>query len=571
MNLKSKLPLAVLTAMVLTACVDDAYDLSDIDTNAELKVNNLVLPLQIDDITLSDIFDLKSNSRISIVDGEYVMMEDGEFTSESISIPEMHADAPEPDHTEKILELIIPDEQVGYHGEYLLKEDHSNFKYEVVNISEHVTSLTKVNAEISVDMTLEIKELDHTDHTRVEYRDLQVQMPKGLEIINCPGMYDPKTGLLFVETLPVTDNVVNLHMDIKSIDLVTAGLSLDSVAHTMIFEDSVSVTGGRIIVETDNIASLPQTVTLIKNCVFSEIDITSFSGSIHYPLEGIDIAPILLNDIPSVLNQEGTDIRVVNPQIYVSINNPLASYSIMAQTGITLSAHRPNAPVQNYTLDNGSFVIGYADGNLQQQFCLSPKLPEHYCSGFENAKHVAYTSLGNVLSGNGLPAYIGVALDNPCIPNQQVNDFKVGVDLGKASGKYKFFCPLALADGSVIVYSERVDGWNDEDVDALVISTLEVSTLITTQLPVGVKLVGYPIDVNGNKINNVSIEGADIPAGAEDLPVTIRITGEVRHLDGICFEAKATSGADKVSLKPSQDVELKNIKVKVSGSYIKEL
>ncbi|MDE5657722.1 MAG: hypothetical protein K2I25_01540 [Muribaculaceae bacterium] len=42
---------AALTTVALTGCVDDKYDLSDIDTTAGIKVNDLVVPVNIDAVT----------------------------------------------------------------------------------------------------------------------------------------------------------------------------------------------------------------------------------------------------------------------------------------------------------------------------------------------------------------------------------------------------------------------------------------------------------------------------------------------------------------------------------------
>lgn len=42
---------AVLTAVVTTGCVDDSYDLSDIDTTTRIEVKDLTIPVNIDAIT----------------------------------------------------------------------------------------------------------------------------------------------------------------------------------------------------------------------------------------------------------------------------------------------------------------------------------------------------------------------------------------------------------------------------------------------------------------------------------------------------------------------------------------
>lgn len=49
-------------AVTLQACVDDAYDLENINTEVEVKVNNLVVPINLDAITLSNAFDLEEEA-----------------------------------------------------------------------------------------------------------------------------------------------------------------------------------------------------------------------------------------------------------------------------------------------------------------------------------------------------------------------------------------------------------------------------------------------------------------------------------------------------------------------------
>ena len=66
----------LLLALSLTACIDDAYDLSDIDSTVGVKVNDLVVPLKLDAITLQNLFDIEENSQIKEINGEYAILED---------------------------------------------------------------------------------------------------------------------------------------------------------------------------------------------------------------------------------------------------------------------------------------------------------------------------------------------------------------------------------------------------------------------------------------------------------------------------------------------------------------
>lgn len=56
MNHFLRLSAGTLAAIALTACVDDKYDLSDIDTTVQVEVNDLTLPVNIDPFTMSSIF-----------------------------------------------------------------------------------------------------------------------------------------------------------------------------------------------------------------------------------------------------------------------------------------------------------------------------------------------------------------------------------------------------------------------------------------------------------------------------------------------------------------------------------
>ena len=59
---------APLAALALTGCIDDGYDLSNIDTSSELTFKDLILPVNIDDVELSDVVDLNDNSKIKVME-----------------------------------------------------------------------------------------------------------------------------------------------------------------------------------------------------------------------------------------------------------------------------------------------------------------------------------------------------------------------------------------------------------------------------------------------------------------------------------------------------------------------
>ena len=128
-----------------------------------------------------------------------------------------------------------------------------------------------------------------------------------------------------------------------------------------------------------------------------------------------------------------------------------------------------------------------------------------------------------------------------------------------------------MKDGSTIVYSDRKDGWNDEDVDAITITHLSLTCTVTNSCPVSAELRAYPIDKEGNRIPGVELKTLQpIAANSTDQNVVIEMTGTIKHLDGVIYEAVVNAGSSEEALSPNQTIVLKNIRATVSGYYEKK-
>lgn len=578
-----KLALPLLSAAVLTGCIDDKYDLSDIDTNAEVQVKDLVIPVNIDNITLRNIFDIEENGHIKVVDGKYVFTENGTFKSDEINIPEIFAASPYIAPTEMHLdatEALTAPQKIRKSGsdvlvEYEIRPEAAHFEYEMKDVSEFIVSIDNAKVDFNIDIKLSIEELNEFV-SGVDIKGLTIQLPKGLVAESEDGTYDSETGILNIGDTRTTGNELVINVEVDQINFTNSAASYDYATRLFHFEDDLAINSGTILVKQSDIvagsvADIPSTITFRSEYNLSDIHVVAFTGNIKYTLDGLNIDPIGLTDIPAVLNQEGTNIMLDNPQIYFGLNNPIAAYKLTAQAGMEITALRNNSPAKTFGLDNGYFVIECDKGDVDYNYCMSPYKPIEYYTGYENAEHVPFTSLGDVLSGNGLPQTLEVSFTNPMIPEQKVTNFLLGQDMGEVHGQYTLYAPLSFKGGSDVIYTERVDGWNDEDVDKIIIKTLEVSCIVDSELPLEVDFFCYPIDVNGNQINDVEVDGAIINAQAKDQHFVITITGEVTHLDGVVFTAMAIADDSHKTLAPDMTIVLKDLKAKVSGNYTTEL
>ena len=224
-----------------------------------------------------------------------------------------------------------------------------------------------------------------------------------------------------------------------------------------------------------------------------------------------------------------------------------------------------------YMPDDGGFEVGSNGASGHYDLYLSPMPVENPYPDFAGAVFHSFTTLGDMLSGDGLPERIAVNVTEARYPLQKVKGLRLGVNYGSVNGNYLLYAPLDLKEGSVVRYEDTIDGWNDEDVDALTISSLEVTALVTSDLPLAIDITGHPIGVDGKPIDNVSIEGATVPAGATEYPVTIKISGAITHLDGLKFTASCVAADAASVIKPTQSINITHIRAKVSGTYTKEL
>ena len=142
---------------------------------------------------------------------------------------------------------------------------------------------------------------------------------------------------------------------------------------------------------------------------------------------------------------------------------------------------------------------------------------------------------------------------------------------------------MALAEGSVIKYSEIFDEWSEDEMNDITISQLKVDANITSNIPFELVLKAYPIDKNGQKITDGGnvIEGKAYMNGSDVIPanangnLVIEMIGKINQLDGIILDAelhgKDAVGSTSNALKPDHRIKLDNLKMKVSGQYISEL
>lgn len=589
---KLYLPAIVSTglAVALCGCIDNNYDLSDIDTTTEIKVNNLTLPLNLDPVTLSDIIKVEEGDRIHevTVNGKtfYAVEETGDYHSDPVKINTFKADpqhlSPTTAHFSLIGDLSGRKNRKGATTlpslDYSLTSPVINtLHYNATGIDKSIHSVKNLGmTDLALTLTISLNQKEA--FSKASVTNVRLELPKGLTVTRTTpegSSYDKASGILSIPELSLTDGSGAIGIVADAISLEANGCDINYNTHSLDLTTAFNVRSATAHLTPILSSNFPHDIDF--NIVYSLGDFraTSFTGKVEYKIDGngLHIDPIQLNDLPDFLADENTNLILANPQIYLQINNPVGTSDLNYRSGMIIRSHHKDGTSREFPLD--PFTVGHNLGDGPYNFCLSPKTPDNVPPEFaKDIQHVLYPDLGSILSGNGLPSSLDLELVNPEIYLQDAVDFQLGRTLAPMEGTYRFLAPLALegdADsGSRIIYTDTQDGWNDEDVEALTIETLSLSTNVTSALPLSAKLTAHPIDTDGNIISTVSVKGADIPAGCKDLPITIEITGTVEHLDGVTFTAEVRADGTGEPLAPAQTITLKNIRATVSGKYTKE-
>lgn len=559
--------LSIATVSLITGCVDDKYDLTDIDTTSRFTVDNLTVPVNISEIKLENVISLDDNENISKIEigGRecYAISKGGSIETSDFNIGAIHVNEVQivPSNISVDVPSItsVPGIDIPVPTLDLPSSPLRSYEFKMENVDPALKVLTNIKTAepIKVDVVLSVPQELVAGESRVTFNNLVIQLPWGL-ITDVEG-YDKETGEMNITEIPVDkDGKARFSLNAGGLELGDKG---EIVNGLLKINGEVGVKSGQINMTLKNV-TIPSNVNINVDYSVSSFDLESFSGKIEYRMEGIDIAPISLSGLPDFLDSPETEIRIADPQILISINNPVGKYGLKGQGVINLVSNFKGG----FSYEHPSDVFFMEGEHSDLAFC-TPK---------DGYTYVLFNGLGNILtSGNdqvgGLPESISVNILDIVFAGD-VQDFPLG-SLGKADGSYDFTAPLGFGEGSKVVYETSVDGWGSDDLDDVNINRIHLKANCTTNLPVGVNLHVQPIDKNGNIIpvkENSALFSVD--AKCQNAPVELfleGVNGPIHGFDGMSFRAIVSQNepGNTEALGPDLYIKLDQIRVTVDGFY----
>lgn len=595
---------SLLACLGLGSCIDNSYDLSNIDktlgTYAEVELPTSSTGA----VLLKNIIDLKTEGIIhELPDGTYAVRQTGQATVPPVNIGAINIAKPniaDINVNINLDQLTAPSRHnIIIHG----TEINEEYRYTIAQ-GQARTDIAKVTSGVINNDVISIESVKFQDNTltvhvninnipnvmpKIHTDDMVLSLPKDLSVKSCTYQGNNAVSIQDgVITLIGTDNegqAVKDGLDIKiTFDGAQTGNNLifDQNSHIASFTGAIEFNGTFRITSDDldisalteqqkqriaqdgNISSLiPENINFQTKAAFqNNMAITNFTGKISHTVGHVD--PITLNDIPAFLNNPETILDLSNPAIFVTTSSSMPA---TLSTSIALSSDTHTTQMQT---DDITIVA-----NQKNVFCIAPDpslvdKPTEYA----DAQSVVLSDLPQLVTK--IPHNINIDI-KPI--NMEVEDLDITQPYN-FDVNYEVYAPLTFGDDVNIVYTSTDRDWDiPSDVQKLNTDSITAVALVDNELDAALTISIIPIDSYGMEIPQLTVNSASVPADTNDHPIYLCIKAApghtlqdalvgqngVKQLDGIIFRAQMNDPSGEKTLHNDRKLWVHDIKVSIKG------
>lgn len=592
------------SALVLSSCIDDSYDLDKVDLTMGLGSDGLSVTLgNTEKIRLGDLLDLDESVKL---DGKntFYLVEDGN-TNFDVKVDKVHTNLNSTTlkTNEKVLSYETARKQLASQGISIPTGS-------VLPIPAGQSFTSKAEGDESI--KFKVNGITGISHINTLYlQSNNGGIPKvALSITEKRSSPNIKFGVSKLEkmsiTLPEFMHVTHLSNGWTRNGRVITCASMDYHMGSPICEvtfdeaslDATPVNGELQLTPEQLNIHMKGDVTFKSTAAFSmgEHDYADVELNINMGNEGLDVYKVkgvfnpeinpensvidIKESLPDFLTDDAVVIKASNSTIRFDAN--LSSIPVGVQLGnesqgrhIELTAEKgteqKSVNLPYATIENGKVnTIYYYQGS-------SPYDPAGQL--IAGAQQKATPNLGTLIEK--LPDQITVKMDDHRL---EVKNQEYTVELGRnynATVNYNVFVPFTFDKGFTIVYNDSTDSMND-DLKKYAAKGIEIKAEAQNAVPLDL-IVGIEAkDVNGQVIDGIKFNDVTVPAGpdtyddqnepiATTAPITLEATLADEKLlskvDKLIFKVHAADNDELQSktLVSTQYLRLATIKLRLKG------
>ena len=592
---KSRIVACMLAAGFLavgSGCTDSDFDLSNIDQTIGIGGDGLQLPTNsTENIVLDDLLDLNNSDFISIAEnGDYM------FSKQSDDVKPSHP---------SIDEVLVKEAKVNNNFKIEIPEsslmqtrrksaghtklsktasvegEASEFKYRgnvPYEIRDLISAKTASDINIDVNVTAELKKVIPT------FKTMTVTIPSYLKlnIGKCsPSQpeYDAEKGIITFHNISSSAKI-NIKANISSLDFSTPPPTVVFTPGVLGADGSIDFDGavllGITFDEVNKEGNSLQNLYMSAKMTMGAIRVTEATGKFKPNLDLEDLGNVNINNVPDFLTDYAVPVNLYNPVIELTATSDIDVAGVATATLIA-EDERGNemAKVEIRGLN--------IKPNGTTRLCI--------CKHKEGIDETKYDQVKVVSNLSDIVKKIPHRIN--CKAEVDADTYRKGtVKLGKKytiDADVHMSAPLAFDEGAQIVYTDTIDGWN-EDIDKFSFAEgayIEMTTEVENKMPAYLNVSAFAIDVNGKEIpqHRIRVDVSNSVKASEDgekavvTPVTIKLRenekGALKTVDGIVFRVTAAAGEKDAQTIVGKTINAykhtltaRNIKVRLVGKII---
>lgn len=592
---KSRIVACMLAAGFLavgSGCTDSDFDLSNIDQTIGIGGDGLQLPTNsTENIVLDDLLDLNNSDFISIAEnGDYM------FSKQSDDVKPSHP---------SIDEVLVKEAKVNNNFKIEIPEsslmqtrrksaghtklsktasvegEASEFKYRgnvPFEIRDLISAKTASDINIDVNVTAELKKVIPT------FKTMTVTIPSYLKlnIGKCsPSQpeYDAEKGIITFHNISSSAKI-NIKANISSLDFSTPPPTVVFTPGVLGADGSIDFDGavllGITFDEVNKEGNSLQNLYMSAKMTMGAIRVKEATGKFKPNLDLEDLGNVNINNVPDFLTDYDVTINLYNPVIELTATSDIDVAGVATATLIA-EDERGNemAKVEIRGLN--------IKPNGTTRLCI--------CKHKEGIDETKYDQVKVVSNLSDIVKKIPHRIN--CKAEVDADTYRKGtVKLGKKytiDADVHMSAPLAFDEGAQIVYTDTIDGWN-EDIDKFSFAEgayIEMTTEVENKMPAYLNVSAFAIDVNGKEIpqHRIRVDVSNSVKASEDgekavvTPVTIKLRenekGALKTVDGIVFRVTAAAGEKDAQTIVGKTINAykhtltaRNIKVRLVGKII---
>lgn len=589
------LGLLCLSAMCLpTSCIDNSYDVSDIDLTMGLGSDGLKVKLgNTEKIYLKDIIDTDGNTKLD-ANNCFYLTEQGstEFSYTVQAVTSSIEGLARVNCTQRVLgwnadfwnqmgaqglDAITVPAGTTLHG---TAEGENKADFSTGGIGQEVKRIMRVYPkDFGATLTVSVLSSKNVDFVLDHLEDFSITLPKYVHLREVPQGW-------------TLDGQRLIHQGSMSIGSTRHQVCSVSIDYIDLQEEGIPTNGEiRLSQEMTRVAMRGTAYFCArKQFTMHEGDYADIILDIQFPrdghitvdsIQGIfdpqispDITPIdLWSNLPDFLKDEATKIKVSNPTLKFAVD--MRTLPVGANVAATLTSVKEGSQGWSQSVALPQVTMQQARRNVAyyHQSGNSPYDPKSRVGADAIVQRVS--NLGSLIER--LPERIEVDMKGGKVSLlQQETTMRMGHTY-RAKADYSVFVPLQVEHGFTIVYRDSTESLGD-DLEDYSAQGLRLTTTAQNTIPLGLTLQVQACDAQGRPIPGITFSTENVRAGqGEDkAPVTteMQMDGDLARpsdlhlIDHFVFTVTAQSNEDSQAqpLASQQYIRLTDIRIRLKGA-----